>query len=184
MLKKTASFVLGSSKASTYPRGYASGFDLPAALPAERRVLAHRGWAGENRSLFEHPARCSPIVLDVWTNRTLTLPRDVFHRRLNTRRDKRDWRDRQAEGGNEAHSFRNFEPRISSRALLARLALHAPRSRVLVVDSSMDWWIATAVACVASRYDPSFSGESEPLTYDHAGTRIAFYLEQTHVSRS
>jgi hypothetical protein len=32
MLKKSASFVLGSSKSSTYPRGYASGFDLPAAL--------------------------------------------------------------------------------------------------------------------------------------------------------
>ena len=34
MLKKPASFVLGSSKSSTYPRGYASGFDLPAALLA------------------------------------------------------------------------------------------------------------------------------------------------------
>jgi hypothetical protein len=32
MLKKIASFVLGSSKSSTYPRGYASGFDSPAAL--------------------------------------------------------------------------------------------------------------------------------------------------------
>jgi hypothetical protein len=32
MLKKPASFVLGSSKSSTYPRGYASGFDSPAAL--------------------------------------------------------------------------------------------------------------------------------------------------------
>jgi hypothetical protein len=31
MLKKPASFVLGSSKFSTYPSGYASGFDLPAA---------------------------------------------------------------------------------------------------------------------------------------------------------
>jgi hypothetical protein len=40
MLKKLASFVLGSSKSSTYPRGYASGFDSPAALLDE---------------LFEHP---------------------------------------------------------------------------------------------------------------------------------
>jgi hypothetical protein len=32
MLKKPASFVLDSSKSSTYPRGYASGFDSPAAL--------------------------------------------------------------------------------------------------------------------------------------------------------
>jgi hypothetical protein len=31
MLKKSASFVLGSSESSTYPRGYASGFDSPAA---------------------------------------------------------------------------------------------------------------------------------------------------------
>ena len=28
----SASFVLSSSKSSTYPRGYASGFDSPAAL--------------------------------------------------------------------------------------------------------------------------------------------------------
>jgi hypothetical protein len=32
MLKNSASVVLGSSKSSTYPRGYASGFDSPAAL--------------------------------------------------------------------------------------------------------------------------------------------------------
>ncbi len=32
MLKMLSSFVLGSSKSSTYPRGYASGFDSPAAL--------------------------------------------------------------------------------------------------------------------------------------------------------
>ena len=38
------------------PRGYAFGSSLAAALPAERRVLARRGWVGENRSLFEHPA--------------------------------------------------------------------------------------------------------------------------------
>jgi hypothetical protein len=41
MLKKSSSFVLGSSKSSTYPRGYASGFDSLAALLDE---------------LFEHPA--------------------------------------------------------------------------------------------------------------------------------
>jgi len=32
MLKTTSSFVLDSSKSSMYPRGYASGFDSPAAL--------------------------------------------------------------------------------------------------------------------------------------------------------
>jgi hypothetical protein len=41
MLKKSASFVLDSSKSSTYPRGYASGFDSPAGLL---------------NGLFEHPA--------------------------------------------------------------------------------------------------------------------------------
>ena len=46
MLKKSVSFVLGSSKSSTYPRGYASGFDSPAALLNE---------------LFEHPSRFSRL---------------------------------------------------------------------------------------------------------------------------
>jgi len=41
MLKKLASVVLDSSKSSTYPRGYASGFNSTAALLDE---------------LFEHPA--------------------------------------------------------------------------------------------------------------------------------
>jgi hypothetical protein len=43
MLKKSASCVLSSSKSSTYPRGYASGFESPAAL-----LDGH----------FEHPASC------------------------------------------------------------------------------------------------------------------------------
>ena len=48
MLKTSASFVLGSSKSSTYPRGYASGFDSPAALLDSR---------------FEHPALWKASVL-------------------------------------------------------------------------------------------------------------------------
>ncbi len=32
MLKKSASFVLGLSKSSTYPRRYVEDFDSPAAL--------------------------------------------------------------------------------------------------------------------------------------------------------
>ena len=55
MLKQSASFVLDSSKSSTYSQGYASGFDSPAALPAEGRVLARWGWVGEKSELFEHP---------------------------------------------------------------------------------------------------------------------------------
>jgi len=47
MLKNLASGVLGSSKSSTYPWGYASGFDSPAALLDE---------------LFEHPARVLPPI--------------------------------------------------------------------------------------------------------------------------
>jgi hypothetical protein len=42
----------GSSEAWYVPPGPS----LAAALPAERRVLARRGWAGENRGLFEHAA--------------------------------------------------------------------------------------------------------------------------------
>jgi hypothetical protein len=48
MLKKPASGVLGSSKSSTYPRGYASGFDSPAAL---------------QDGLFEHPAAVRPQLV-------------------------------------------------------------------------------------------------------------------------
>jgi len=46
MLKMLSSFVLGLSKSSTYPRGYASGFDSPAALLDGR---------------FEHPAQDSAV---------------------------------------------------------------------------------------------------------------------------
>ena len=41
---------------------YLLGPSLAAALPAERRVLARRGWAGENRGLFEHPGGCVLLV--------------------------------------------------------------------------------------------------------------------------
>jgi len=57
MLKKPASIVLGSSKSSTYPRGYASGFDSPAA---------------SLDGLFEHPAWCTPIILEVPTHVTVS----------------------------------------------------------------------------------------------------------------
>ena len=40
---------------STPPKG-----QLAAALPAERRVLARRGWAGEKSGPFEHPAALLP----------------------------------------------------------------------------------------------------------------------------
>ncbi len=36
---------------------------LAAALHAERRVLARRGWVGEKSGHFEHPAYGVPIVL-------------------------------------------------------------------------------------------------------------------------
>jgi hypothetical protein len=64
MLKKSASGVLALLRSSTY-RSVRLASSLAAALPAERRVLARRGWAGEKSGLFEHPARCSPVVLDV-----------------------------------------------------------------------------------------------------------------------
>ena len=55
MLKKSASFVLDSSKSSTYPRGYASGFDSPAALL---------------NGLFEHPVGILFYFQNVWTGDT------------------------------------------------------------------------------------------------------------------
>jgi len=48
MLKTSASFVLGSLKSSTYPWGYDSGFNSPAAS-----LDGH----------FEHPELCCPGVL-------------------------------------------------------------------------------------------------------------------------
>jgi hypothetical protein len=50
----SVSGVLASLRGSTY-RSVRFPSSLAAALPAERRVLARRGWAGENRGLFEHP---------------------------------------------------------------------------------------------------------------------------------
>ena len=54
-LKQSASSVLASFRLSTYRRVRLAS-SLAAALPAERRVSARRGWAGENSGLFEHPA--------------------------------------------------------------------------------------------------------------------------------
>jgi len=50
MLKKGPNFVLGSTKSSTYPRGYASGFVSPAALLDD---------------LFEHPPHLVKGTSDV-----------------------------------------------------------------------------------------------------------------------
>ena len=58
----SSSFVLGSSKSSTYPRGYASGFDSPAALFGTRRISVRQGWVGEKSELFEHPVRLCLFV--------------------------------------------------------------------------------------------------------------------------
>ena len=74
MLKKSASGVLASLRGSEALEGIfrsprsillANGYtkcgryllasSLAAALPAEWRVSARRGWAGEKSGLFEHP---------------------------------------------------------------------------------------------------------------------------------
>jgi len=65
MLKKSASFVLGSSKSSTTPWGYASGFDSPAALPD---------------GLFEHPARVLPCWALRSDYRSSRVPKWLFCR--------------------------------------------------------------------------------------------------------
>jgi hypothetical protein len=38
---------------------------LAAAAPEERRVLARRGWAGENVGRFEHPAGVPDLLRDI-----------------------------------------------------------------------------------------------------------------------
>ena len=62
MLKKSVSGVLGvhcrltiSAAFTVVPRLIRHLADLGAALLAERRVLARRGWAGEKSGLFKHP---------------------------------------------------------------------------------------------------------------------------------
>jgi len=48
MLKKAPNFVLGSSQSSTYPWGYASGYDSPAAsLDGLFEHPAGKGWRRE-----------------------------------------------------------------------------------------------------------------------------------------
>jgi hypothetical protein len=42
--------------------GYLLGSSLAAALPAERRVLARRGWAGEKVAFLSILWECSPVV--------------------------------------------------------------------------------------------------------------------------
>jgi len=59
MLKKSASIVIGSSKCSTYPRGYASGFDSPAALL---------------NGLFEHPGLYPPAIPSMTTDEAAACP--------------------------------------------------------------------------------------------------------------
>ena len=55
-----ASFSLRSEAQRT--EAYASPLFLVAALPAERHVLARRGWAGQKSGLFEHPAHYSVLI--------------------------------------------------------------------------------------------------------------------------
>ena len=67
MLKKAASGVLISPEAQRTD-AYAFASSLAAALLGTKRVSARQGWAGEKSGLFEHPARGSPVGLDVRTN--------------------------------------------------------------------------------------------------------------------
>ena len=62
MLKQPASGVLTSFKSSTYPRGYASGSSLAAALLD---------------GLFEHPAGCTLCIPDMQTSE-ITASLQIF----------------------------------------------------------------------------------------------------------
>jgi hypothetical protein len=44
---------------------YLLGLSLAAAMPAEWRVSARRGWAGEMDGLFRHSPSNDPITVDV-----------------------------------------------------------------------------------------------------------------------
>jgi hypothetical protein len=70
MLKKFASGVLAALRGSTY-RSVRLASSLAVALLGTRRVLARQGRAGEKSGLFEHPARCSPVVPDLRTGEVL-----------------------------------------------------------------------------------------------------------------
>ena len=62
LLKKVPNFVLGSSQPSTYPRGYASGCDSPAASLVDLfEQPAESDCCGLAVELFEHSAslKCS-----------------------------------------------------------------------------------------------------------------------------
>jgi hypothetical protein len=50
--KRPSSKAAGESKPEAYPPGYVEDFDEPRTKPGERCVLAHLGWAGENREFF------------------------------------------------------------------------------------------------------------------------------------
>ena len=69
ILKKSASGVLGSSKSSSYPRGYASGFESPAALLD---------------GLFEHPAGSASYCPRRAGHRSSAAPKRVFRGLLAT----------------------------------------------------------------------------------------------------
>jgi hypothetical protein len=72
MLKKATNFILGRREPLNVrftrcnPKGNGSpvclGVLAPCGSPAERRVLARRGLAGENGGLFEHPGRKGILV--------------------------------------------------------------------------------------------------------------------------
>src|SRR5438132_11196978 len=77
MLKKSATGVLASLRGSRY-RSVRLASSLAAALPAERRVSARRGRAGETSGLFEHPARLSLSCPRLADHRSSAVPKWFF----------------------------------------------------------------------------------------------------------
>jgi hypothetical protein len=86
MLKKSASGVLASFRGSTY-RSVRLDASFAAALLGTRRVSARQGWVGEKAGLFEHPARCSPVVLDVQAIEFPPWPQEFFRSQLESPHD-------------------------------------------------------------------------------------------------
>jgi hypothetical protein len=60
---RPSSKAAASEDPKAYPQRYFEDLNDARTMLGERCVLAHRGWAGENRRLFQHPARITSCLL-------------------------------------------------------------------------------------------------------------------------
>jgi len=72
LLEKSAGFILASHPGAVKRETRVS--QEAAALPAEQRVLARRGWAGEKTGLLEHPTEVFPYCSTRTDRRNFRIP--------------------------------------------------------------------------------------------------------------